>query len=153
MTTALQLTAQVPYGNPGYRVPYFPFLPGVDQPGVSYFQGTLDGTLHKGVVEADKEAGSAFFGDASVKLPYAAVNYLKNPQTSSAYLHDTGCCPGFSMGVDNVCVGGRVESLPFAKKTQFQENYLKSLLDQHPYAPISLTEVATMMRAAPLPLN
>jgi hypothetical protein len=151
---AAQLTSPQPNGTPGYRLPYFPFVKGVDQPNVAYFQGTLNGSLHKGVVEASPAASETFSNNASVKLPYAAVDYMKNPMSSSAFLHNGGCkCPGMSMGVDGACVGGRIESLPFAKKTQFQAEYLDGLLNQEPYAPLSVTEVATMMRAAPLPLS
>ena len=147
-----QLTTPMPTSAAGYRLPYHPFLQGVDQPNVVTFQGTLKGKVQKGVIENSNAANADVFADS--KLPYASLNYMNNAQSSSAFLHNTGCrCPGHSMNIDNACVGGAVETMPFMKKTPFQEQYMASLLHHEPFMPINQTEVATMIRAAPLPLG
>ena len=139
--------------NPGAskRIPENPWMDSVAAPGVSFFQSTLGGNLQKGTLSGDSNVD---LYSAEAKLPYAAINYFSNPGSSSEFLPNPSCkCPGNAVNPDNVCVGGRTESLPWAKKSQFQAQMMNNLLQHGPYMSISKTEAATMIRAAPLPMG
>jgi hypothetical protein len=119
-------------------------LPGVDSGGVQFFQGTLGGSLHKGLLESPN---SDLYAS---QQPYGAVNYLKNSGSTGIFLPNVGCACGGGMNADNHCVSGNIETLPFSTNTAFQQSYLHGLLNHRPFYPISSTETAMMIRASPL---
>ena len=131
-------------------MPSTPWVEGTGDPHMHAFQDTLGGRLRQGTFRGDSDWD--IFGTDS-KLPYAAVNYSHFSGSSSAFLPSVGCkCPLSAVNVDSVCVDGRVESRPWQKKTKFQDQMMQGLLSQRgPVMPISLTEMAMMLRAAPLP--
>ena len=135
-----------PVGDDG-RIPYSPFMT-AGHNGDQFFQSTLNGELQQGTITGITDASSLYTG----KLPYAAINYMSFPGSTSVFLPNTGCkCKENALNVDNVCVGDGTESLPWQKKTPFQEHMMQNLLKHQPYAPLSMTDVELMVRAAPLP--
>ena len=71
--------------------------------------------------------------------------------SASPYVPAVACKCG-TRNPDNVCVTGQSESMPFESPTAAQQMYLDSLWSNAPYMPVSATDQATMMRAAPMRL-
>lgn len=131
------------------RIPYSPYMSmTAGHPGVQFFQSTLNGELQKGTITGVTDPAGLYTG----KLTYAAINSFSFPESSSVFLPNTGCkCKGNALNVDNICIGNATESLPWQKKTPFQEQMMQNLFKHQPYAPLSMTDVELMVRAAPLP--
>lgn len=80
-------------------------------------------------------------------LSYASVTH-QNDMRASPFVTNVPCKCGVR-NVDNTCVTGKDETMPFEATTQAQKAYLSSLWDVQPYMPVSGTDQYMMLREAP----
>lgn len=110
-------------------------VPGPRSKGVK-FTGQLDG--RGAVTNTTTQDG----------LSYASVSRIGDV-VSSPYVTNVPCKCGVR-NVDNTCVTGAEESMPFENNTKDQAAYLSSLWDVRPYMTVSSTDEYMMLREAPL---
>jgi len=122
------------------RVPAMPYID--PKSNIKLFQAVGSRGLEKGFAVGKPPFGS----EAST---YAAVNYMSNPLSSSVFVANTGCGKG-SLNVDNVCVTGGTETKPINPKSEIQDLIMRESFQNKPYLQLNETDVATMLRAAPL---
>lgn len=115
--------------------PYY--VPGPREPGVA-FTAQLTGSGR--VANTTTNVGEDH--------PYAAVSQI-NDVVASPFVSNVPCKCGVR-NVDNACVTGQGESMPFEAPTRAQAAYLQDLWNVTPYMPVGAVDKYMMLREAPI---